>query len=313
MSNDIEQPAIRFQWSWIIRIVVTIIILALIFRNIDLQSVQSIIARADVKLLCLAVLFQLLSTLLAGLRWGKVMSKLHFEKNSNFYIRSYFKGSFFNQGLPTSIGGDAVRVLDVASNGHRKRDAFIGVFIDRILGLAGLLVLNLAANFFLPELLPHNLFLMINLIVLAGLIGFILFIYIHKIKALDKGRLFNYILRISSQLNQVLHNISSISFHLIISILIHLFSIINIYLIGQSVGLDYDLVTMAVVVPPVILLTLIPVSLAGWGIREGAMIGLFGLIGAASVNVLSMSILYGIILIVASLPGLYIFLQAKNK
>jgi len=314
MSNDTEQQVIRFQWSWIIRIVITLIILFLIFRNIEFQSVKNIIAQANIKLLLLAVIFQLLSTLLAGFRWGKVMSKLQFEKNSDFYIRSYFKGSFFNQGLPTSIGGDAVRVLDVASNGHRKRDAFIGVFIDRILGLAGLLILNLVANFFLPELLPHNLFLMINLIVLAGLVGFIGFIYIHKIKALKKGRILNYILRVSSQLNQVLHNLRSISFHLIIGLMIHLFSIINIYLISQSVGLDYDLLTMAVIVPPVVLLTLIPISLAGWGIREGAMIGLFSLIGAATANVLSMSILYGIILIVASLPGLYTFIyQKKNK
>lgn len=313
MTNNVNEQSIRFQWGWIIRIVITLVILFLIFRNIEFQSVKNIIAQANIKLLLLAVMFQLFSTLLAGFRWGKVMSKLKFEKNSDFYIRSYFKGSFFNQGLPTSIGGDAVRVLDVASSGHRKRDAFVGVFIDRILGLAGLLILNLVANFFLPELLPYNLFLMINLIVLAGLVGFIGFIYIHKIKALKKGRILNYILRVSNQLNQVLHDLRSISFHLITGILIHLFSIINIYLIGQSVGLDYDLLTMAVIVPPVVLLTLIPVSLAGWGIREGAMIGLFSLIGAATANVLSMSILYGIILIVASLPGLYTFIYQKKK
>ena len=313
MSNDIEHQKIRLQWGWIIRIVVTLAILFLIFRNIEFQSVKTIITQADVKLLLLAIVFQLLSTLLAGFRWGKVMSKLDFAKDRRFYIKSYFKGSFFNQGLPTSIGGDAIRVLDVAKNGHRKRDAFIGVFIDRILGLAGLLVLNLAANYFLPELLPHNLFIMINLIVLAGLVGFISFIYIHKIKALDKGRLLSYVLRISERLNKILHDLPSISFHLSIGILIHLFSIINIYLIGQSVGLEYDLLTMAVIVPPVILLTLIPVSLAGWGIREGAMIGLFSLIGATTANVLSMSILYGIILIIASLPGLYIFLHKNGK
>lgn len=313
MTNNVNKQKFQIQWGWVIRIIITLVILFLIFRNIEFQNVKSIIARADINFLLIAVMFQLLSTLLAGFRWGKVMSTLQFGKNSNFYIRSYFKGSFFNQGLPTSIGGDAIRVLDVASTGHRKRDAFIGVFIDRILGLAGLLILNLAANFFLPELLPHNLFLMINLIVLTGLIGFIAFIYIHKIKALKKGRFLNYILRVSHQLNRVLNNLRSILFHLIAGLLVHLFSIINIYLIGQSVGLDYDLLTMAVIVPPVVLLTLIPISLAGWGIREGAMIGLFGLIGAASANVLSMSILYGIILIVASLPGLYTFIYQKKK
>lgn len=310
--SETEQKT-GFKWGWLIRIIITFVILTLIFRNIEIESVTDTILGADIKLLGIAVIFQLLSTLLAGLRWGKVMNTLNFGQNTSFYIRSYFKGSFFNQGLPTSIGGDAVRVLDVAENGHRKRDAFIGVFIDRILGLSGLLILNLIANYFLPNLLPNNLFVMINLIVISGLIGFICFVYIHKIKALDINRLFNYILRVSAQLNQILHNARSISFHLIIGLLIHLFSIINIYFVGKSVGLEYDLLTIAVIVPPVILLTLIPVSLAGWGIREGAMIGLFGLIGAAATDVLSMSILYGIILIVASLPGLYTFLHTAKK
>ncbi len=313
MNNIESEEKISFKWGWLIRVVITLVILTLIFRNIEFKNVQDIILKANLNLLLLAILFQLLSTLLAGYRWGQVMKKLEFGKRSDFYMRSYFKGSFFNQGLPTSIGGDAIRVLDVARTGHRKRDAFIGVFIDRILGLAGLLILNLAANYFLPELLPHNLFLMINLIVLSGVIGFVAFIYIHKIKYLYKGRLLNYIMRVSAQLNKILHNARSISFHLVIGVLIHLFSIINIYLIGQSVGLEYSVLTMAVIVPPVILLTLIPVSLAGWGIREGAMIGLFGLIGAVQANVLSMSIIYGIILIIASLPGLYIFLHKKEK
>lgn len=311
MTDDISKEKITFKWSWLIRIVITLFILILIFRNIEIKSVKEIILQANISLLFLAIVFQLISTLLAGYRWGQVMKKLNFGKRSDFYMRSYFKGSFFNQGLPTSIGGDAVRVLDVAGNGHRKRDAFIGVFIDRVLGLSGLLILNLIANYFLPELLPDNLFFMINLIVIAGLFGFISFVYIHKIKTLNKGRVLNYILRVSEQLNKILHDKRSIFFHLIIGVLIHLFSIINIYLIGKSVGLEYDLLTMAVVVPPVILLTLIPISLAGWGIREGAMIGIFGLIGAAQANVLSMSILYGIILIIASLPGLYTYLHRK--
>lgn len=311
MTDIASEEKITFKWGWLIRIIITITILVLIFRNIEFQAVKNIIIKADLKLLFLAIIFQLLSTLLAGYRWGRVMKKLQFGQKSAFYMGSYFKGSFFNQGLPTSIGGDAVRVLDVAGNGHRKRDAFIGVFIDRILGLSGLLILNLAANFFLPGLLPEKLFLMINVIVLGGLIGFISFIYIHKIKALYKGRLLTYILRVSEYLNKILHDIRSISFHLVIGVLIHLFSIINIYFVGQSVGLDYDLLTIAVIVPPVILLTLIPISLAGWGIREGAMIGLFGLIGGVAATILSMSILYGIILIIASLPGLYTYLYRK--
>ena len=61
------------------------------------------------------------------------------------------------------------------------------------------------------------------------------------------------------------------------------------------------------------MLTIAPISLAGWGVRESGMIGLFLLIGANKAQVLSMSVLYGLILLAASLPGLYLFLMSRHK
>jgi hypothetical protein len=97
-----------------------------------------------------------------------------------------------------------------------------------------------------------------------------------------------------------------------LSVAVHFLSLLAIFLIGRSVELNFSLTTYLVLVPPAILLTLIPLSLAGWGIREGALIGLFTLLGADKVTVLSMSILYGIVLIVASLPGLVVYLKGKH-
>ncbi|HID49392.1 MAG TPA: flippase-like domain-containing protein [Chromatiales bacterium] len=302
----------RHRWSVLLRLGITALILVLIFRSIEINSVLQVMRRASLPLLGLAVVFQLISTLLAGFRWYLVMHRLGFGQATPFYIKSYFKGSFFNQGLPTSIGGDAIRVLDVAATGCRKRDAFRGVFIDRILGLVGLLLLNLLANALLPDLLPRDLFLLLNLIVLGGVSGFCALIFVHHLRWFNRWRLPRYLLGISSQLHSIMYGFRNSALQLTLSVLIHLFSMINIFLIGRSVGLDYDLVTFTVIVPPVILLTLIPISLAGWGVREGAMIGLFTLLGADKSVILSMSILYGIILVIASLPGLVVYLSGRQ-
>ena len=313
MNNVSGSHSIRHYSSVVIRLVITIIILILIFRNIELNKVIGIIKQSHPGYLLLAVLFQLLSTLLAGYRWYIVMHMIQFSQSKLFYIKSYFKGSFFNQGLPTSIGGDAIRVLDVAATGQRKRDAFIGVFIDRILGLTGLLLLNLIANNLAPDLLPKGMYWLINGIILAGLTGFTFLTLLHNIQFFRQWRLTAYVLRISDNLKRVLKDFKAVSLQMFIGIVIHLFSMINIFFVGQSVGLDYNLLTFSVIVPPVILLTLVPVSLAGWGVREGAMIGLFTLIGADNSIVLSMSILYGIILIIASLPGLQVYISGRHK
>jgi uncharacterized protein (TIRG00374 family) len=298
--------------SLIMRLAITCAIFFLVFRKVDMQGVFATMAQAHVGLLLVAVLFQLLSTLVASYRWKLVMQRLGFGQNFLFYLRSYFKGSFFNQGLPTSIGGDALRVIDVARNGHRKRDAFYGVAVDRGLGLVGLLIFNLLANIFAPELLPRNVYLALNVLVLLGISGFVAFYFLNRIKPLEQWAPTRVLLRISESLDQVLCDIPAVVRHTAFSLLIHLLALLAMYFIGSGVGLEFDLLTYMVVVPPVILLTIVPISLAGWGVREGGMIGLFTLLGADLTLVLSMSIIYGLILILTSLPGLVVYLTGKH-
>lgn len=299
-------------FSLLLRVAVTLLVFWLIFRSIDLEGVLQTMMQAGPALLLLALLFQLASTLIASWRWKVVMRRLGFGRSFAFYLRSYFKGSFFNQGLPTSVGGDALRVLDVARTGHRKRDAFYGVAVDRGLGLAGLLVFNLLAHAAAPGLLPRQAFYAISTIVLLGIVGFAGIWYLHRLHWLERWGPTRVLLRISQRLAAVLADGRDLAEQLSLSLLIHLLSLLAIYCIGRSVGLEFGLLTYMVIVPPVILLTLVPVSLAGWGVREGGMIGLFTLIGADKTLVLSMSILYGVILIVSSLPGLYAYLTGKH-
>ncbi len=299
-------------FSLLLRLAVTLLVFWLIFRAIDLEGVVQTITGAAPSLLLVALLFQLASTLLASWRWKLVMQRLGFGRDFTFYLRSYFKGTFFNQGLPTSVGGDALRVLDVARTGHRKRDAFYGVAVDRGLGLAGLLVFNLLAHLLAPELLPRQAFIAINALVLLGLAGFSATWFLHRLHVLERWVPTRVLLRISQRLATVLSSRRDLGVQLGLSLLIHLLALLAIYYIGRSVGLEFSLITYMVIVPPVILLTLVPVSLAGWGVREGGMIGLFALIGADQTLVLSMSILYGVTLIVSSLPGLYAYLTGKH-
>ncbi|MDT8317699.1 MAG: UPF0104 family protein, partial [bacterium] len=64
---------------------------------------------------------------------------------------------------------------------------------------------------------------------------------------------------------------------------------------------------------PVFLFTFIPISLAGWGVREGAMVGIFLLIGASKETVLPISILYGLIVIIHSMPGMFFWIHSKER
>lgn len=299
--------------NYSIKLAVTTALLFLIFRNVNSGDASAAITAASPRYLLAALLLQLASTTVAGSRWYLIMSRIGFKNSWSFYLKSYFKGAFFNQGLPTSIGGDTLRILDCSRDKGTAEDAFYGVFIDRIIGLAGLLLLNITALSLNRTLLPVNVFypLLGILSCLTG--GLILLFYLRKFRFVVTGKYLGFLGRLSERYFQVYSSLTSISMQLALSILTHLLAMLAFFMIGRSVGLDFPLQVYLILVPPVILLTILPISLAGWGVREGAMVGFFLLIGADKSRVLTFSILYGLVALVASLPGLAVYLTQKNK
>jgi hypothetical protein len=297
----------------IIKILITVAILAVIATKIDLTTVFNVVRYMAPEYLIYALVMQLLSAALASYRWYLIMRRLQFGQGPLFYLKSYLKGSFFNQALPGGIGGDAYRVVECSSLGNGKKAAFYGVLLDRILGLIGILLLNLIANVAHPGLLPVAMFHLLNLLAVGGIAAVIVFAMLGKIDRFADYKLTRHMHEISADLRRIYHDKRAIALHSVISVLIHFVSMLAVYFIGIGVGLNYDLLTFLVLVPPVMLLTIAPISLAGWGVREGGMIGLFMLIGADKALVLSMSVLYGLVLLAASLPGLYLFLMSRQK
>jgi hypothetical protein len=214
--------------------------------------------------------------------------------------------------LPGGIGGDAIVDRD-RERGHGKKEAFYGVFLDRVLGLIGLMLLNLLANIAYPDLLPRPIYHILNAIALCGIVAVFAFAMLGKVERFAHFKLTRHLHELSGAMRAVYRDGHAIFLHSVMSVLIHFVSMVAIYFIGIGVGLNYGLLTFLVLVPPVMMLTIAPISLAGWGVRESGMIGLFLLIGANKAQVLSMSVLYGLILLAASLPGLYLFLMSRHK
>ena len=297
----------------IAKTVVTALLLVVIFRLVDLDLVIDVLKEINAFYLAPALIFQFFSTIISSYRWNLIMKTLKFDEEFSFYIKSYFKGTFFNQALPSSIGGDAVRIIELGGLGYSKKEAFYGIFIDRIVGLLGLLILNITANFSYDALLPLWLYHLINITCSGSIAGFILLVMLRKMKFMAKIRFLDLFYELSRRFRTVYSDIPNITKQLALSIVIHLFSILSIYTLGLSLGLEYELGVYLVIIPPVFLFTLIPISLAGWGVREGAMVGIFLLIGAAKETVLPISILYGLIVIFHSLPGMFFWMRSKNK
>lgn len=299
--------------SNLIKLAISALIIGFILYKFDIASVWQHISNAHLGLLLAALVMQMLSQTVAAYRWSLIMEALQFKHPFSFYFKSYFKGSLFNQVLPTSIGGDAYRIAEVSAHGGLIKEAFYGVFIDRIVGLIGLLLLNLLANLIWPNLLPEQIFIGINVIIFLALFGFFVLMAVHKFEVFNRFRLTRLFYQLSERFRFIYKTPKRISQQLGLSILIHLLSMFAIFGIGHSVGINEPLTIYLVLIPPAILLTILPISFAGWGIREGALIALFMMIGIDQNLVLAMSLLYGILLIISALPGLVFYLRSQHK
>lgn len=311
-SKQQQQKATKLVANYL-KILISILIVGFIAYQIDFSAVSATILQANLFLLFLALLFLIASQALAAYRWNLIMNLLDYQHGFWFYLQSYFKGSLFNQLLPTSIGGDAYRVAEVRLQGGTTSEAFFGVFIDRIVGLIGLLIICILAIFTFKHIFSEMVYYSLISVILLAFIGFFVLLALHKISFLQNYKLTKFFYDLSDRFRRVYKTPKRISQQLFLSILIHFLAITAVFGIGKSVGISEPIGVFLAIIPPAILLTLLPVSFAGWGVREGALVYLFMMIGVDQVLVVAMSLLYGILLIIAALPGLVFYLHSKNK
>jgi uncharacterized protein (TIRG00374 family) len=296
----------------LIKLIITIVIFYFLLQYIDFEHVIKVLAKSHGGFILLALLAQLASTVIAAYRWRLIMKLLDFHERVSFYVQSYFRGSFFNQVLPGSIGGDAVRAIELVQRGYDKKDSIYGIFVDRIIGLVGLLVLNLFANNLFYGSFPSWLHQLLNLITISAIAGFSMLFIIEKFTFLTKYSFSNLFVRLSKRLNKLYGDRMLLIQHIFISVIVHIFSILAIYALALSVEVDLNLQTLLIAIPPVFLLTIVPISLAGWGVRESGMVGILMLVGAQKEEILVISVLYGLLLILAALPGAWFWNRNKQ-
>jgi hypothetical protein len=90
---------------------------------------------------------------------------------------------------------------------------------------------------------------------------------------------------------------------LTISLIVHLAGIVATWILARALAIDLPFVSCLLLLPPVLIATVIPISIAGWGVRENAMVIGFGLVGVTATDALALSVAFGLAQIVIGLPG----------
>jgi uncharacterized protein (TIRG00374 family) len=293
-------------------------LLAVLFLRVDRQAFLQSLRALPVSLLVGCILLYILGSLISTLRWGLLLAAEGVRVPFLRLTLIYFQGAFFNLFLPTLIGGDIVRgyAIHKLTRGH---DAAVpSVLVDRLTGFAALIGIALVALGAGYRRLadPH----VAGLILVMGVIFICLMLVLlnDRMKGLALGILDRIGLgRFQTTLQgwvEAFHRYRRHSRALaqafVLSVLLQAMIIVTYYFVGLGLGIEVPLGTYFLFVPLVIAVSMLPVSVAGLGVRESGVVYFFAKAGVAGGAALGMSLVwFSLSVAVSSLGGLAFLLD----
>jgi glycosyltransferase 2 family protein len=256
-------------------------------------------------LLAAALVVLLATSAVVALRWHLILSAETPSPGPAALLKIVLVGMFFNQVLPTGVGGDAVRVWRCCRRGIALGAAVRSILLDRACGYL-VLILVYAAN--LPGLLrilsdPQQKVAVVAVLA-AGLLGFVALLLLDCLpQFLLRLRLVAPLAALSRETRRLFVQPARSAAVLGLSVVTMGFTILVFKLVADSVGSHLPLGNWIMIVPPVTLIQLLPISLAGWGVREAVLVVALASFGVPAEMALATSVLLGLCLVASGLPG----------
>jgi uncharacterized protein (TIRG00374 family) len=295
---------------------VTLGLIWLVLRNVDMEDTLQRVGSVPGSVVLGVLLLMLLLSLLSILRWQIVMRQFGRILGFGLTARLFFEGLFFNQALPSTVGGDGVRIYRSFRAGLPLSAAINSVVLDRVLGLTSLMLLAALAQplFYgrVESIAARLSFTAVFAAAVAGIAALLLLAYLPA--WCRRWKLARGLVALSHAARRAFATPTVLVPVTLLSIIGHLISVIVFYLLANSLDLGVTFLDCLVMVPSVLLLATVPVSVAGWGVREGAMVATFGLLGVPAGGAAAASVLFGLGMAITALPGgLLWFMNADRR
>ncbi len=270
-------------------------------------------------LLCAVAVF-LISSCLGSLQWHLLLRAGGIRLTPAKTFRLYFVGLFFNNFFPTNVGGDAMKIFDVTRSGNDPHQVFAITLLDRIIGISGLCILALIASLLLlPSQTVRNLPIYILIFVgcITPILLFTLSRRLSRAVRMFFGRL--NVWRLGERFNLIFSHLGSFrEFRvlmlnvLLLALVVQFLRVGTHVLVGRALGVEFaagTFLSFYIFIPLLGLVMVLPISLNGLGVREGAGILLFTTVGLSSEQALLLEFITYVVMVAVSLTGGIFFFQ----
>ena len=285
--------------------VVSIALIVWMVHLLDMQKLVDALATMNLWFVLSAGVLVALQIVVAGLRWNLVLHAVGRRLRSVTAIRLTWIAAFFNSYTPGGVAGDAVRFWYASDGGRQFAAAGSAGVLDRASGLLGLIAVSaFAAVVFASANRLPGLWYLLGFgaaSCVAGLTGIIMLERLPR--DWERYRLVRWMGYLASATRQFIVNWPVALLVIGLAAATHVAYSIATFLLLRALDVQVGLAECLLLVPPVILLSTMPVSIGGWGVREGAMAAALAFIGVANQEAVLTSLIIGLFVAISSLPG----------
>jgi uncharacterized protein (TIRG00374 family) len=307
--------------AFALKLIVSVALMALLFSRIPAAEVGGLLSLARPGPIFLAVVLFVVSIAGSAFQWRLFLRALGVSLPFRTAFGFYLVGLFFNNFLPATLGGDVVKVIDVHRAGGSRSAAVVATLMDRAMGLLVLMIAGLLAVWIAGDTLPypelraalHVATLAIVLVFAAILSRRVLALCARTAERIPPGRPRDLAVRLLGLLGDFQADRRVFLLALPVSLGIQAIRIGVHYLAAVALGVALPPVLFLLVVPVIAVAMTLPVSVGGWGVREGVAVVLFGRFGVASSVTLAFEVLAHLVTMLVSAAGGLLFALRKRR
>jgi glycosyltransferase 2 family protein len=313
------RPAAKLEpWKALARLAVTAALLAAVTWRLDLGALARKAARLEARWVAAALLAVAAAVAVSAWKWGLILAWRRHPLPYPRLLRHYLVGLFFNNVLPTSIGGDAVRAWEAARDTGDVPEAVGSVIAERLVAGAALGVTALLGLPFVEVtgrlLLLAAAFLAINLALVA------IFLVPRAAEAIARSVLPRRLrgardtaAATVGAVREILRAPRLFSLVFLASVLFQLLVAAVNACLFEAMAIPVPVARSVIYTPMIFAVAMLPVSLSGLGVREAAYVFFFGQVGVQRSDAIAASLLFFLLVAVASLPGAPLFALGRRR
>jgi hypothetical protein len=305
-------------FSILLRIGISSLLLFILFRRINMQDILRIISAVNPYLLIAAFLIIVFNFVLCFFRWWMLLKAANVHLKKGRAAVSHCAGLFFNLLLPSTIGGDFIRSLDLGAHTRKLREVTAAVLLDRLSGFVGLVTVAFLGVILGYKLVENKTILLGvgSIATILGLLLVVLFnnaIYSKVNRFLEKRP--NRILAVLRALHHeiyIFRDRRGVLFgNLIFSLIVQLTMPLGCYVIFLALGVNINPIYLLIFIPLINVITFLPISIGGLGLRDISTVTLFGTIGVSKDLSLTMSLLIFFFIFLIGIAGGVVYFWRK--